>query len=212
MTTLLLASASPARLATLRAAGIEPLVQVSDVDEDTVLAAAQAAASPAGSLTVGQQVAVLASAKARDVAARASQRTDLVLGCDSLLELDGVGYGKPATAQRAITRWRTMRGRTGSLHTGHHLIDLASGEQRAAVSTTEVTFAEVTDSEIAAYVASGEPQLVAGAFTIDGIGGAFIRGIRGDHHGVVGLSLPLLRDLVRALGIDYPTLWRRPSG
>ena len=218
---LVLASASPARLATLRAAGIEPEVLVSDVDEDAVLARASLARGHA--LTVPEQVAVLAEAKASAVVARrradgprpagdagdagGSRDAGLVLGGDSLLELDGTAHGKPGTPAVARERWRAMRGRTGTLHTGHHLLDLATGRSASGVASTLVRFADVTDAEIDAYVATGEPLAVAGAFTIDGLGGAFVEGVDGDHHAVVGLSLPLLRRLVRDLGHDYPSLW-----
>lgn len=196
--TLLLASASPARLSTLRAAGIEPEVVVSAVDEPAVLAAA-------GPVSSAEAVLVLARAKARDVAA--GHPGTLVLGCDSMLELDGRVLGKPADAADAVARWREMRGRSAVLHTGHWLIS-ADGE-RGATSSTTVHFAQVTDPEIAAYVATGEPLHVAGAFTIDGLGGPFITGIEGDHHGVVGLSLPLLRDLLGQAGLSITDLWNR---
>jgi septum formation protein len=192
-----LASASPARLSTLRNAGIEPEVVVSGVDEDTI-----SAESPR------ELVQVLADSKAAAVAARIAEPS-LVLGCDSLLELDGTPLGKPGTAEAAIERWKQMRGRSGVLHTGHCLIDTESGRQVGATSSTTVHFADVTNAEIAAYVATGEPLNVAGAFTIDGLGGWFIESIEGDHHNVVGLSLPLLRTLVRDLGrtladLGYP--------
>lgn len=210
---LVLASASPARLATLRTAGIEPEVIVSDVDEEAALSTAELASS--SDLTVAQQVAVLARAKCEAVASALPPAHEqvLVLGCDSLLELDGRAQGKPGKAAVARERWRAMRGRSGILHTGHHLarVPPASNAPSAVdgVSSTTVHFADVTDAEIDAYVATGEPLAVAGAFTIDGVGGAFVSRIEGDHHGVVGLSLPLLRDLVRRLGIDYPRLWSR---
>jgi septum formation protein len=218
VTTLVLASASPARLATLRSAGIEPRVAVSDVDEPAVLAAA-------GPVPPAEAVLLLARAKARDVAP--AHPGALVLGCDSMLELDGEVLGKPADAAEAVERWRAMRGRSGRLHTGHWLVDRrgASGDgagpgagagpgpgpgpEEGATSTTVVHFADVTDDEITAYVATGEPLWVAGAFTIDGLGGAFVTGIEGDHHGVVGLSLPLLRTLLAARGVRIPTLWTR---
>ncbi|HLS73570.1 MAG TPA: Maf family protein [Actinomycetaceae bacterium] len=198
---LVLASASPARLATLRAAGIEPAVQVSDVDEDAVLDAL-----PDGT-PAADQVLQLARAKAVDVAGRATG--DLVLGCDSMLELAGQVHGKPADAAEAAQRWRRMRGRSGVLHTGHWLVDQRTGvgEQTGATSSTTVHFADLSDAEIDAYVATGEPLVVAGAFTIDGRGGPFVAGIEGDHHGVVGLSLPLLRTLLAELGVTIPDLW-----
>ena len=133
----------------------------------------------------------------------------LVLGCDSVLDLAGEALGKPADADDAVRRWRAMRGRSGVLHTGHCLRDTATGHVAAAVGSTTVHFADVTDDEIAAYVATGEPLHVAGAFTVDGLGGAFVTGIEGDHHNVVGLSLPLLRDLVAELGHAWPDLWTR---
>ncbi|MEN1975851.1 Maf family protein [Cellulomonas sp. P4] len=210
MTTLVLASASPARLATLRAAGIEPAVAVSAVDEPAVLASA-------GPVAPAEAVLLLARAKARDVAP--AHPGALVLGCDSMLELDGEVLGKPADAAEATARWRAMRGRAGLLHTGHWLVDArqsaaagASAEaepeaESGGTSTTVVHFADVTDAEIAAYVATGEPLHVAGAFTIDGLGGPFVERIEGDHHGVVGLSLPLLRHLLAARAVPLPTLW-----
>lgn len=198
---LVLASASPARLATLRAAGIAPAVQVSHVDEDAVLDGL-----PAGT-SASDQVLQLARAKAREVAGRATG--DLVLGCDSMLELDGQIHGKPADAAEAAQRWRRMRGRSGVLCTGHWLIDLRArgGGQTGATSATTVHFADLSDAEIEAYVATGEPLVVAGAFTIDARGGPFVTGIEGDYHGVVGLSLPLLRTLLGELGVTIPDLW-----
>ncbi|WP_263120571.1 nucleoside triphosphate pyrophosphatase [Cellulomonas fimi] len=197
---LLLASASPARRATLRAAGIEPVVAVSAVDEPAVLAAA-------GPVAPAEAVLVLARAKARDVAA--GYPDSLVLGCDSMLELDGQVLGKPADAADAVERWRAMRGRAAVLHTGHWLI---RGEtQLGATSSTTVRFADVTDAEVTAYVATGEPLHVAGAFTIDGLGGAFVTGVEGDHHGVIGLSLPLLRELLGRVGLSITDLWNRVS-
>lgn len=199
MTDFVLASASPARLKTLRGAGVEPRVIVSDVDEPATVAEAEATY---GALAPIDVPLLLARAKAQDVAPRAPQA--LVLGCDSVLEFDGEVLGKPADPQQATARWRRMRGHTGVLHTGHWLIlgDAATG---ATVSTT-VHFADLDDEEINFYVATGEPLHVAGAFTIDGIGGAFIRGIEGDHHNVIGLSLPTLRDLTAQLGVRWITL------
>jgi septum formation protein len=133
-----------------------------------------------------------------------------VLGCDSVLELDGEALGKPDTPDEAVRRWHAMRGRSGVLHTGHCLRDTTTGREVHGTGSTTVHFAEATDDEIAAYVGSGEPLQVAGAFTIDGLGGPFVSRIEGDHHNVVGLSLPLLRDLVRELGHAWTDLWGRP--
>ena len=197
--TLVLASASPARLATLRAAGVEPVVIVSGVDEE------QLQGLPPAELALQ-----LAELKCAAVAGRDDVPTDaLVLGCDSVLDLDGASLGKPGDADEAVTRWRAMRGRTGVLHSGHCLRDTADGRTAAATASTVVHFADIDDDEIAAYVATGEPLHVAGAFTIDGLGGAFVTGIEGDHHNVVGLSLPLLRDLMAELGHRWIDLWRR---
>ncbi len=209
---LVLASASPARLATLRATGIEPVVRVSQVDEE---AAVDAARATTPDLNAADVALLLAQAKAHDVAVthRGTQTAfDLVLGCDSVLEIDGEVHGKPATPEEAIDRWRRMRGRSGVLHTGHWLIDERPPERdgtRGAVgatASTTVYFADLTDAEIESYVATGEPLRVAGAFTIDGLGGAFVTGIEGDHHNVVGLSLPLLRDLLAAIDVSWFSL------
>jgi septum formation protein len=196
-TPLVLASASPARLSTLRTAGIEPVVVVSGVDES------QLADLPPAELALR-----LAELKCAAVADRPEVPGDgLVLGCDSVLELDGEALGKPEDPDDARARWRAMRGRSAVLHSGHCLRDVATGRVAAATGSTTVHFAEVTDEEIDAYVATGEPLEVAGAFTIDGLGGAFVSGIEGDHHNVVGLSLPLLRELVLELGHWWPDLW-----
>ena len=195
---LVLASASPARRALLKAAGIAADVLVSGVDESVV------DAEDAYTLSLA-----LARMKARTVAARMQADPGvLVLGCDSVLAFDGEIHGKPADADEAIKRWQAMRGRSGVLHTGHHLTDLVSGRQAEDVGTTVVHFADVSDAEIEAYVATGEPLSVAGSFTIDGRGGAFVERIEGDHGNVVGLSLPLLRRLLGQLGVPITTLWR----
>lgn len=218
---LVLASASPARAALLHSAGVEPIIRVAGVDEDALVTAHTAAHGPA---SVAESVQLLARAKAEQVAgeiftderpvadeAAAPHRDEgevvVVLGCDSLLELDGEALGKPHTAERARERWRRIRGRAGVLHTGHHLIS-ATGTAAGATSHTTVHFADVTDAEIEAYVATGEPLQVAGAFTIDGYGSAFITRIEGDHHGVIGLSLPLLRTLLADLDLTWVDLWR----
>lgn len=202
---LLLASASAARAETLRRAGIDPLVVVAGVDEDAALRDAVAAR---GHLDVGDAVLLLARAKAEAVAATpAGRRADVILGCDSLLDLDGEAMGKPGTADRARRRWLRMRGREGVLRTGHW-VRLPDGRTSGATSATTVRFADLEEAEIDAYVATGEPLQVAGAFTLDGLGGAFITGVDGDPHGVVGLSLPLLRQLLGDLGVRWTDLWR----
>jgi septum formation protein len=194
VTAIVLASASPARLSVLRGAGLDPEVVVSGVDESAFTAA-----------TPGELAGLLAQAKAAAVAAG---RTDgLVIGCDSLLDLDGRALGKPASAGEAVARWREMSGRTGTLVTGHCVIDAATGQQAAAVAATRVRFGTPSEEEIAAYVASGEPLAVAGAFTLDGRGGWFVDGIDGDYGTVLGVSLPLLRGLLADLGISVTSLW-----
>jgi len=197
-----LASASPARLRTLRGAGVEPEVIVSGVDEDLLSAS-----------TPAELVQVLATAKALEVAGRVADSA-LLLGCDSMLELDGSALGKPASAEEAVLRWKAMRGRSGVLHTGHTLLSVDAGVvvgQVERVASTEVRFANPSDAEINSYVASGEPLQVAGAFTIDGLGGWFIESIEGDHHNVVGLSLPLLRLMLADLGHAITDLPVQPT-
>jgi septum formation protein len=207
---LVLASASPARLKTLRAAGAHPEVIVSAVDEPALIAAA-------GELAPEALVALLARAKALDVAGAIEpdpRCAVVVVGCDSMLDLDGRAYGKPGTATEAIRRWQEMRGRTGVLRTGHAVITISGAEPRieVAVSSTTVRFADASDAEIEAYVATGEPLSVAGAFTIDGLGSWFVDSVEGDHHGVVGISLPLLRVMLRNAGVSVPALWAADSG
>lgn len=204
VTSLLLASASPARAATLRAAGIDPIIKATGIDEPAVLDAARGG----GPLTPAESVQVLAEAKARAAASDHAGVADLILGCDSMLELGGEGLGKPRSPEVARERWLRMRGRTGSLHTGHFVIT-SDGRAASATASTEVTFAPLTDTEIDAYIATGEPLEVAGAFTIDSLGGAFITGINGDHHAVVGVSLPLLRVMLGDLGYSWPSLWSK---
>jgi septum formation protein len=192
----ILASASPARLETLRSAGVEPEVIISDVDESTVSAT-----------STSELVKTLATVKARVVASRIDGDA-VVLGCDSMLEFDGESYGKPGDAESAAQRWRKMRGKTGVLHTGHCLIRPGVFEASRTVSTT-VHFASISEDEIATYTATGEPSQVAGAFTLDGLGGWFVTRIDGDPHNVVGVSLPVLRDMLReqrltVMDLGYP--------
>lgn len=189
-----LASASPARLATLRAAGLDPEVEVSGVDESGMT-----------SHDPANLAAALAQAKCRAVDARLQDPEALIIGCDSVLAFEGEILGKPADAGEARAWWRRLRGSSGVLHTGHCV--RRGNREFLEPAATIVHFADVSDGEIDAYVATGEPLQVAGAFTIDGYGGAFVRGIEGDHHAVVGISLPVLRDLVGDLGIRWPDLW-----
>jgi len=194
-----LASASPARLETLRRAGLDPEVAVSSVDE------AELDLPDPASL-----VQVLAAAKCRQVAAGlAPTEPTIVVGCDSVLNLDGVALGRPRDADDARERWRRLRGRSAVLVTGHCIRLLGAGPdvERVALAATTVHFADLSDAEIEAYVNSGEPLVVAGAFTIDGLGGAFVTGIEGDPHNVVGISLPLLRDTLSKLGVRWTDLW-----
>lgn len=222
--TLLLASSSPARLATLRSAGLEPHVRVSSVDEDAVVEAAREVHGP---LEAADVALLLARAKAEDVVAALEADGDgadaddrgglLVLGCDSVLELDGEVHGKPADAAEATERWRRMRGRSGVLHTGHWLVDTrdpedgGTGGMVGATASTTVHFAQLGDDEVDAYVATGEPLRVAGAFTLDGLGGPYVSGIEGDPSNVVGVSLPLLRELLGELAVTWHDLRGGPS-
>ncbi|MFD3329240.1 Maf family protein [Streptomyces sp. NPDC058701] len=193
---LVLASASPARLNLLRQAGLAPHVIVSGFDEDALQAD-----SPS------ELALALAEAKAGVVAGLEEAAGALVIGCDSVLELDGEALGKPADAEEATARWKSMRGRSGVLRTGHCVIDTADGRRVSATASTTVRFGEPTDAEVAAYVASGEPLHVAGAFTLDGLSAPFIDGIDGDPGNVIGLSLPLLRSLLGELDVSITDLW-----
>lgn len=203
---LYLASTSPARLATLRAAGIEPVLLNPGVDEDAVAAAA-------GPLSPHDYVQLLARAKAEAVAGGTVDGAAIdgfVLGGDSAFELDGVVYGKPHHPEVALERWRAMRGRVGLLHSGHWLIDHRGGTAAGglgAVTTASVTFAEVSDDELEAYVATGEPLEVAGGFKIDALGGAFVERVDGDPHAVVGLSVSTVRALAAEFGVAWPAFW-----
>lgn len=210
MTKIVLASTSPARLRLLNDAGIDPIVVSPGVDEEHV----SDMAMQAGLITnTADLVLLLAKAKAEAVMNHPDAQGALIIGCDSALDLDGEALGKPHEPEVAIERWKSMRGRSGRLYTGHWLIDNRISTPMPAAtglaSNTTVHFADLSDSEIIAYVGTGEPLKVAGAFTIDGLGGAFITAIEGDAHTVVGLSLTTLRDLCLKLDVEYPSLWRR---
>lgn len=206
---LILASASPARLGLLRAAGLAPQVMVSGVPEDGI-----------GGLEPPEAVRALAVRKAVAVVDRLAAGPDataerppagaLVVGCDSMLAVAGELRGKPASAAEAVRWWRSQRGTAGTLLTGHAVVDTATGRRAAGVAQTVVRFGRPTDAEIDAYVASGEPLRVAGAFTIDGRSAPFVDGIDGDHGTVLGLSLPLLRRLLAELGVGIVDLWAAP--
>lgn len=220
---LVLASASPARAATLRAAGIDPLIRVSEVDEEAVLHRVLATALSEGrDAPPSEQVTALARAKAESVVdtviastgrrSATSRRPTLIVGCDSMLEFRGGMLGKPHEPDVAFARIKEFQGHEATLWTGHHLIlyDPAHPKSRKACSAsaaTTVRMGTMTDEEIWAYVETGEPLEVAGAFTIDGFGGAFVEGVVGDPHSVVGISLPLLRHLAADLGVFWPSLW-----
>jgi len=182
----------------LRGAGLDPQVIVSGVDEDAFSADSTA-----------ELVTVLASAKTSAVAA--SLDDGIVIGCDSMLDLDGRGYGKPAGAAEAIEMWRAMSGKAGTLFTGHCVINAADGHSVQGVAATTIRFGTPSDHEIAAYVGTGEPLTMAGAFTIEGLGGWFVESIDGDHNNVIGISLPLLRRLLAGLGVTIPALWSQYS-
>jgi septum formation protein len=202
---LVLASASPARLSVLRAAGLDPEVEVSDVDEDALLSGLPGA-SPA------EKVTALAGAKAAAVARRVGGRLPdaVVVGCDSMLHVDGELVGKPRDLATARARWQAMAGGTGDLVTGHAVLRLDDGEvDRVAEghAVTVVRFGRPDPAELEAYLASGEPLAVAGAFTLDGLGGWFVDGIDGDPSNVIGISLPLTRRLLAGVGVRVADLW-----
>ena len=207
MTRLVLGSASPGRLQVLRGAGVEPVVVVSGVDEDAVTAGLGPSAGP-DAVTVA-----LASAKATRVAAQLPPELAadcVVIGCDSLLYIDGTLCGKPASVADARRRWQSMTGRSGLLYTGHSLIrlqDNAITDHLSEYACTTVRFRRPSNADLESYLASGEPLRVAGGFTLDGLGGWFIDGVDGDPSSVVGISLPLLRRLVDAVGLSISLLW-----
>lgn len=212
MTRLVLGSASPGRLKVLRQAGIDPLVIVSGVDEDRLTTTLGFDASP------GDVVCALAQAKAERVAGELDEAVAadcVVIGCDSMLYIDGRLWGKPASASAALSQWRLIGGRSGQLYTGHCLLRLSDGaltHRQVESACTTVHFATPADADLQAYVANGEPQRVAGGFTLDGLGGWFIDGIDGDPSNVIGVSLPLLRSLLQRAGLSVAALWAANTG
>lgn len=199
MTELILASTSPARKKLLTEAGIRFSDVSPGVDEDHEVEIHKPQ-------TAHDLTELLARKKAEAIANGLSG--PLVLGCDSALLFEGEILGKPLEPEIAIARWKKLRGSSGTLYSGHHLIDTATQTATSLVTSTEVKFADLSDSQIERYVATGEPLNVAGAFTIDGIGGAYVESITGDYHTVVGLSLVGLRKMVTELGLEYQDLWR----
>lgn len=199
-----LASASPARTRLLGDAGVRHSIVVSHVDEDAVVA-------HAGWTNAHAVAGGLAAAKARDVANKLGPG-HLVLGCDSVFDIDGEIHGKPSSASQAWTRWQRMRGGDGVLYTGHHVVDTDRGLEVTRVASSTVYFADPTDEELDAYIATGEPLRVAGGVTIDALGAPFISRIDGDHSNVMGLSIPTLRLMLMDIGIAWPTLWSLTDG
>ena len=207
MTRLVLGSASSGRLRVLRSAGIDPLVVVSGVDEDAIVARLGSEANP------GDVVNALAEAKAdavRTVLDPSVAADCVVIGCDSMLYIDGRLCGKPGTPEQAARQWNSMAGRDGHLYTGHSVIRVVDGtatQTQTRVAVTTVRFSTPDDIDLAAYIASGEPLNVAGAFTLDGLGGWFIDGVDGDPSNVVGLGLALTHELLNAVGLSIGELW-----
>ena len=189
-----LASASPARLKLLRMVGIEPIVCQSNFDEDSIQIEDAA-----------ELVTTLAKCKAETVAPQFDNA--LVLGCDSVLTVNDRIYGKPESPQIAIARWRGMRGKMGKIYTGHTLIDLEQQRQIIRCGITQVYFADISDRTIEAYVATGEPLKCAGSFALEGKGGMFVEKIEGCHSNVIGLSLPVLYQMLEKLGYSVTNFW-----
>lgn len=198
---LILASKSPARLQVLRRAGLHPEVIVSGFDEKQIQ-------DPSPTSLAMR----LAEHKGLSVAPQV-QGDFVLLACDSVLEFEGRAHGKPGSREKAIERWGRMRGKSGILHTGHFLMVSVGGQtsRQNRIGSTVVDFADLSDDEIEAYAATGEPQRVAGGFTIDGRGGAFVTAVHGDPYNVVGVSLPLLRQMVIDAGLSYASLWDPPA-
>ncbi|TGD86827.1 septum formation inhibitor Maf [Mycolicibacterium sp. CH28] len=207
MTRVVLGSASSGRLRVLRGAGIDPLVVVSGVDEDSIVASLGPDAEP------GDVVTALARAKAdavHQVLQPAVAADCAVIGCDSMLYLDGQLRGKPGTAEEALRQWNSMAGRVGLLYTGHCVIRVLHGSaarSATAAAVTRVRFSTPAATDLAAYIASGEPLQVAGAFTLDGLGGWFIDGVDGDPSNVVGLGLSVTHGLFASVGLAIGDLW-----
>lgn len=201
--TVLLASASTSRYSLLTNAGITPLVQVSHVDEDAIAAKLNPISTP-------DLCVALATAKGEAVVQQITvtdNRNLLVIAADSMLEFEGMSYGKPGAPEVAIARWQAMRGKHGYLHTGHWVMDLVTGQTRSGVAGAKVEFADISDAEILAYVKSGEPLSVAGGFTHEGKSAAFITKMTGDSPAVGGISLALLREFTKEMSIEWTELW-----
>ena len=191
----ILASASPARRRLLQSAGIEPIVRVSNFDESTIQLS-----------DPKQLVQTLAESKAQAVADQFA--SGLIIGCDSVLFVNGEIYGKPANSDQAIARWHKMSGQVGDLYTGHALIDRLQNQTLVRCQVTRVYFAQMSDRAIEAYIATGEPLNCAGCFALEGRGGLFVEKIEGCHSNVIGLSLPLLRQMLSQLGYDVTDFWQ----
>jgi septum formation protein len=197
----ILASASPARLMLLRSQNIQPIVIASEINEKEI----EEKYKDSSTEIVVKELSI---AKANYVLTNnVSLNTGILIAADSMLEFESQSLGKPLNAENAIARWQKMRGKSGILHTGHTVIRLDNRQTITRVISTKVEFANVDDKEILDYVATSEPLKVAGAFTIDSLGAAFVKEVHGDHSNVIGLSLPALREIVRELGLSWTSLW-----
>ena len=197
----ILASASPARLMLLRSQNIQPIVIASEINEKEI----EEQYKDSSTEIVVKELSI---AKANYVLTNnVSLNSGILIAADSMLEFESQSLGKPLNAENAITRWQKMRGKSGILHTGHTVIRLDNKQTITRVVSTKVEFANVDDKEILDYVATKEPLNVAGAFTIDSLGAAFVKEVQGDHSNVIGLSLPALREIVRELGLSWTSLW-----
>jgi len=197
----ILASASPARLMLLRSQNIQPIVIASEINEKEI---EEQYKNSSTEIVVKE----LSIAKANYVLTNnVSLNSGILIAADSMLEFESQSLGKPLNAENAIARWQKMRGKSGILHTGHTVIRLDNKQTITRVVSTKVEFANVDDKEIIDYVATNEPLNVAGAFTIDSLGAAFVKEVQGDHSNVIGLSLPALREIVRELGLSWTSLW-----